>query len=190
MCDMITCMKEYNAAALFNLCFLRRQMFEFVRMHGKICNNKTISAFVSTKCTTACSYSLSFSFSDSFLYFSWHRRENVADSGVKLCFTFCHFNILLLLSFCHFCFYFCLLTLAYKTKLQSFWWDIRETKHRKLSPPYNKTYKHPFNICKQRVRQFIANKQTTCWIFIYFCMCVCVCVQYRRIQCWLFETWK
>lgn len=45
MCDRITCMKEYNAAALFNLCFSWRQMFEFVRTHGKICNNKTIFSF-------------------------------------------------------------------------------------------------------------------------------------------------
>ena len=115
MCDRITCMKEYNAAALFNLCFSWRQMFEFVRTHGKICNNKTIFSFCFDSVyhrLTALSLSLfrlfpSFYFS-LFLSLSPSHPHSLSHHfcfcvspfrhlvlSHKLRFTFCHFNILL-----------------------------------------------------------------------------------------------
>lgn len=167
MCDRITCMKEYNAAALFNLYFSWRQMFEFVRTHGKICNNKTISAFVSTmyhhhyyRYAMLVFFSLSHFSNAPFCSQTANERER------KSAFRF--------LPFQHFTAHrrrhgrcFAILYLC-KTKLHEHIALLMRYRETNAENSIRQTYKHPFNICKQRVRQFIANKQTTCWIFIYF----------------------
>lgn len=137
----ITYMKEYNAAALFNLCFSRRQMFEFVRTHGKICNNKTISAFVSTM--FHCHF---FSSTLSLFLFivgniiAFHLFSPSLSLSIaiylshplwfyhKMCFTFCHFNILLPLVVLPFSF--CLW--QRENCDEASWWDIVKTNAKNL----------------------------------------------------------
>lgn len=175
-------MKENNAAALFNLCFSRRQMFEFVRTHGKICNNKTISAFVSTM--FHCHF---FSSTLSLLLFivgniiAFHLFSPSLSLSIaiylshplwfyhKMCFTFCHFNILLPLVVLPFSF--CLW--QRENCDEASWWDIVKTNAKKPHPPSprpnGKHISTHLIFVNNGWGNLLSTNKTTCWIFIYFC---------------------